>query len=297
MNFIERKNPTTTLTYAKEIVPSVTISERAMAQMFIYTKEVQDEVGWLGTAFKNGRDIHIEETFLFDQEVHATTTEITPEGLEKFAMELLSTPEGASKWNDIKMWGHSHVNMGVTPSGQDDKQMEEFSRIGHDFFVRLICNKKGELRIDVYLYEDGLVFKDVPWKALNNENPTLKALEKQMEELKKQAVLLQEHIQTVKDETVTGMEEPIKAEIKEKVKKFAVKATNYTGGNHYGQGVWWHKKVDIMLADWFAESEILYLKANVKNMFQFQQVAKELGIGSSLTYGEMKSMYDELMEL
>src|SRR5690606_11009605 len=108
-------------------------------KMFIYVDECNDEIGWLGTAkIMEGNEhniVFIDDVFLFDQEVHATTTEITPEGLTEFANELIEMGDkGIEIWNNIKVWGHSHVNLGVSPSGQDDKQMKTFRDGGHDWF-------------------------------------------------------------------------------------------------------------------------------------------------------------------
>ena len=69
---------------------------------------MQDEVGWLGTVYYNSEHNYyfVSDVFLFDQEVHGTTTEITPEGLADFATELLQREDGMEIWNNMKLWGH-----------------------------------------------------------------------------------------------------------------------------------------------------------------------------------------------
>ena len=86
-------------------------------------------------------------------------------------------------WNELRGWGHSHVNMGITPSGQDDNQMETFSEGGHPCFLRIIANKKGEFRIDLYDFQQGILYSNLPWWEETTDFE--RAIENQITELKK----------------------------------------------------------------------------------------------------------------
>ena len=88
-----------------ELVPEVVISKTALTKMQLYVDNCKTEVGWLGTAFKNeeSNNIIIEDVFLFEQEVHATTTEITPEGLGKFGEHLMTLDNGIDIWKVVKI--------------------------------------------------------------------------------------------------------------------------------------------------------------------------------------------------
>ena len=145
--------------------PSILISPLALAKMINIINECDKEVGWLGEANRNEENniIIIHDVHLFHQEVHSTTCEITPEGLSQFGEELLKQQDGMEKWNNIKVWGHSHVNMGVFSSGQDDKQMEVFAD-HNDWFIRIIANKKDEMKIDFYDYTKNIVYIDLDWE-------------------------------------------------------------------------------------------------------------------------------------
>jgi hypothetical protein len=226
--FNERPKPKTEVMTVQGLSPHVYISAEALTKMKIYVDECSDEIGWLGTAYKNeDNTITIEEVFLFDQDVHGATTEITPEGLSDFATELLERgDEGIEIWNNLKMWGHSHVNMGVFASGQDDSQMKTFKDGGHDWFLRLICNKKGEMKIDLYNYEHGFAFLDLPWTELQSEQEY--AIQSQINKLYEQ---LEELEKKRKEE----FETPIKAEMKEKVRKMSSLSTvkTRTGVTYY----------------------------------------------------------------
>lgn len=223
MNFKEKLNPSTTAKVIQSRVPRVAITSEALTKMYIYVDQCSDEIGWLGTVQELDSGVHfiIDDVHLFKQEVHATTTEITPEGLSEFAETLLALPNGVEVWNSIKMWGHSHVNMGVTPSSQDDKQMNEFADIGHDYFIRLICNKKGDMKLDFYNYKLGVAFHDIPWEIYESDEDVqlqeeINRLQRQLEERRK--ALVETH------------KEAIKEEMKDKVSKLR---TTYTKPNTY----------------------------------------------------------------
>jgi hypothetical protein len=125
---------------------NVYASRLAYEKMKAYTDICVWEIGWFGYVSKvEGLGFLVEDVYLLKQDAHATTTEIHPEAtLEHFS---LMTAEQVSK---NRLWGHSHVNMGVTPSGQDESQAKEHYADCEDFYIRLIMNKKEEFHITVY---------------------------------------------------------------------------------------------------------------------------------------------------
>lgn len=158
-------------------IPQVNITTNAYAKMTHIVNGCDKEVGWLGTVNwdRENNTIFIEDIYLFEQEVNYTTCEISPEGLAKFAEELLQQSNGVEIWNNIKLWGHSHVNMEVSPSGQDNDQMDTFAD-HNDWFLRIIANKKGDLKIDLFDYTSNIYFEDLPWNIYIEELVTIKPL-------------------------------------------------------------------------------------------------------------------------
>lgn len=224
--FIERKTTTPTVKILEQSAPRVFISTEAISKMKHFVDKCQDEIGWLGTAYRTKNNIIINDVFLFDQEVHATTTEITPEGLSEFAEELLQMGDiGIEIWNNLKVWGHSHVNMSVSPSSQDDKQMLTFKEGGHDWFIRIIANKKGDMKVDVYDYEVGIIYLDVPWVEFGNERTR-----KLQEEIRR----MEQEIEQIKQNIYNELDEVIEKEIKEKVRKKNAYTTYNYGYGGYG---------------------------------------------------------------
>jgi hypothetical protein len=204
MIFKERADAVTKVTANFE--PLILITRTAIEKMGYYVQHCDKEVGWLGTVEKYGVNYLIREVFLFKQEVHSATCEITPDGLSDFATELLSKPNGVEVWNNIKLWGHSHVNMGISPSAQDNSQMNTFGE-HNDWFVRVIANKKGDMEFSLFDFKTNLRFDNVKWIEFRETSPDL--------------------------------EEQIKAEIAEKVTEFKYATTNigytrYPGYGAYG---------------------------------------------------------------
>lgn len=235
MNFKEKTTAKTTVRTVQGLAPNVLINSDALTKMFIYTKECSDEIGWLGTVKDLGKNnYYINDVYLFAQEVHGATTEITPEGLSAFGEEILARPDGMDIWNDLKLWGHSHVNMAVFASGQDDKQMDEFATIGHEWFIRLICNKKGDMTIDFFDYAKGIAFLDVPWYEVASDQE--QTLLDQIRELNNQ-------LETLRQTRTTSLESAIKEEMKTKVvkKQWSTVGSSKNYANAYGRyvnGVW-----------------------------------------------------------
>lgn len=127
------------------------IKAEAKAKMEMYCDLSDGEIGWLAFVEKVGNSGYlITDCVLLKQEVNGTTTEIDPGALIEFWDQ---TP--VEEQSKIKCWGHSHVNMSPSPSGQDDSQMEYF-KDGNPWFIRLITNKKREYHIDIFDYEHGV---------------------------------------------------------------------------------------------------------------------------------------------
>ncbi|MFA5490967.1 MAG: hypothetical protein WC284_17450 [Candidimonas sp.] len=154
----------TRLGLIKNRYPRIIVEPIAWEKMNNYVGFCNYEVGWLGTVVEAAEDIYIiDDVFLFEQEVSAVTTSIDDESMSEFANTLLAEPDGLDKINRLRFWGHSHVNMQVEPSGQDNDQMESFADSGYDYMIRGIANKHGDMKFDVYDYRRGLIFSDIPW--------------------------------------------------------------------------------------------------------------------------------------
>ena len=172
--------------------------------------------------------------FLFRQEVHATTTEITTEGLNEFAMDLLYEENGVEIWNNMKVWGHSHVNMTTSPSGQDDKQIEVFAENAEDFFIRIIANKSGDFRIDLYDFTTGVIYEKLPYEiSYGADTDIIESLYKKIAEI--------EEMICARIDPSEELINSIKSEIGDKVTK---KIYNTNKNNVSTSSSWWSDYTD-----------------------------------------------------
>ena len=105
-----------------------------------YVKQCSDEIGGLGTIlFDDNGTAHVEQLFMVKQKVHGSTCELDPEDINRVMFEVF---EKDCK-GQLCFWWHSHVNMGVTPSGQDDTTMAQIGNAGYS--IAMIINKRGEM--------------------------------------------------------------------------------------------------------------------------------------------------------
>jgi len=137
--------------------PTVFYSHKVNAQIRHLVDTAPGEISWVGLVSRIGIHFMVDEIFVPEQTVGATFTDITPSGLAKIA--LLLDDRGMDTSNLI-YWGHSHVNMGVSPSGTDEEQVEEFLE-HNNIFIRGIYNKRRESKVDVFLKEDNIVHQCV----------------------------------------------------------------------------------------------------------------------------------------
>lgn len=218
----------------ERFAPKISININAMNKMKEYVRQSDLEIGWLGTSRRVGNVFYIDDVFLFRQEVHATTTEITTEGLNEFAMELLYEENGVEIWNNMKLWGHSHVNMPTSPSGQDDKQIEVFAENAEDFFIRIIANKSGDFRIDLYDFTTGVIYEKLPYDINYGADTDI------IESLYKKIAEIEEMI-CARIDPSEELINSIKSEISDKVTK---KTYNVNKNNVSTSSSWWNDYTD-----------------------------------------------------
>lgn len=139
-------------------MPKIEISSLAYQKASILVDTADTEVSWLHTVSRTGNIFLVEDTYLLEQTVTMATTGMSAEGVMVFLMEHEDLA------GRLLGWGHSHVNMDVSPSGQDDQTVEDMIAGGQcPYFIRGIFNKPGKIRFDLYFPQAGYVLHDVPW--------------------------------------------------------------------------------------------------------------------------------------
>ena len=143
---------------APKLTPTVYIEPRAFQKMQQIVDECSKEVGWFCTVDKIDDEAYLlTEVYLPSQEVTAVETDIPGEAVEETYLAILAEGKDPST---MYAWFHSHVDMGVTPSRQDETQVETFLQTC-PVFIRGIINKRGEMKVDLYLRDEGIAYNSV----------------------------------------------------------------------------------------------------------------------------------------
>lgn len=145
-------------------IPQIRVSFEAYKKMWLYVcASGDDEISWLGTVRQEENEFFIDDVWLVEQRVTSVESEITPAGLHALAKDLLAQKNGEENWNRMRFWGHYHPFNNAEPSSQDETQLREFLESGHEFFIRGICCRGGQIQFTVYLIQKGLIITDAPW--------------------------------------------------------------------------------------------------------------------------------------
>jgi len=154
--------------------PKMLISYKDLQAIKYIVDIAPQEAQWFHRVQKivEGTDVYyrIYEMYIPEQICSSVQVESDPMMMVNFYKELKGK-YGQEKTNDIMSnltaWCHSHVNMGVSPSGQDVKQFAEQCKNAMDSNVdtpqvMMIFNKKDLFYCKVFDPEYGLVFEHVP---------------------------------------------------------------------------------------------------------------------------------------
>lgn len=137
----------------------VYFSEIAWLKMNTLVNEFSSEVAWHGLARRGDDesqdDYYIDDILVYPQEVTGATVTTNQEKYQSWLMD-----HDDEIFNNIRMQGHSHVNMGVTPSGVDTSLYERILGQLDDsmFYIFMICNKRGDKTIKIYDMKKNIFF-------------------------------------------------------------------------------------------------------------------------------------------
>lgn len=188
--------------------PTIYFTREAWVKQCHLVSKCTKEVGWFALVDYDEmyNTFTITELVIPNQEVTSAETDIGKENLADAAMELIEQGKDISK---MFAWFHSHVNMGVSPSAQDEYQVEDFLEDLADqpevpAFIRGIQNKQGDLKLDVYYIQHGIAYQNVDFFVDHDDDP----------------------------KWLTDIEGEIKAKVKERVYTYNQQNNGFRGGRH-----------------------------------------------------------------
>jgi len=115
--------------------------------------ECSKEIAWHGLVEKHDKTYTVTDILVFPQTITAAT--VTTDETE-YSMWIAQQPDAV--FNKIRFHGHSHVNMGVTPSGVDTTYQEDMLNNLNDFYIFTIFNKKGDHWCAIYDVESNVAY-------------------------------------------------------------------------------------------------------------------------------------------
>ena len=139
-------------------------TETAWIKMATLVSEFDKEVAWHGVAKrgddKSKNEYIVSDIMVYPQEVTGSTVNTDQ---TKYQNWLYSFDDDT--FNNIRFQGHSHVNMGTTPSAVDlTHQNSILEQLNDDmFYIFIIINKKHDKTIKIYDLAKNMLFetKDV----------------------------------------------------------------------------------------------------------------------------------------
>lgn len=140
------------------------------------------EVAWHGLVNRHENTYLIYDILVYPQEVTSATA--VGASNEEYELWLVNQPDGI--FENIRMQGHSHVNMGVTPSGTDTAYYSNILEHVQDYYIFMIQNKRGDMHARLYDMALNLSFIDVPVEILLDDGTYLSQWAKDVKPLIKQ---------------------------------------------------------------------------------------------------------------
>lgn len=157
------------------------LSPAAHQKLAKLTEFAPQEVSVLGKVQRDGFTFLVEDVYIFEQKVHHTETKLSQDDLALFFDVVLNAEGGEDEVGKYRFWYHSHVNGDTNPSGTYcESAYGDLSTVydlldSCDFLIMAIGNKRGDLRMEVFLPDLDLRVQNVPWSIAIPEDPAVDA--------------------------------------------------------------------------------------------------------------------------
>ena len=154
----------------------VYITSSAYLKMLTYVLSTDKELAWHGTVLadleKYPDKYFITDVFLYPQTVTGATVTTDQTKYNEWTQEL-----DDDTFNSMRFQGHSHVNMGTTPSAVDTTFYEDLVQNLHngEFYIFMILNKRREMYFRIYNTSNKIMYdkEDIEVIILDSDNEDL----------------------------------------------------------------------------------------------------------------------------
>ena len=128
--------------------PVIYILPLAKIKLDAYVRFAEGEISGLGKVGRLGREeLLIEDILLFDQECTPSSTKLDQGKIADFLVDMIESGEDPSC---IRLWWHSHADIGSCWSAKDDETICGFN---NEWMVSLVTNFAGDYlcRVDAFV--------------------------------------------------------------------------------------------------------------------------------------------------
>ena len=149
------------------IEPTIYITPNAYIKMRMLVDKNDKEIGWYGIVNEMPglqATYIIEDIIVYPQKVTGVTVEQDEDRMFEFEMSLTT-----EQVNHKRFHGHSHVNIGTSPSGVDESFYQDLLSQVTDYFIITITNKHNEYTTRFYDVANNILYTDVPIQLIQND--------------------------------------------------------------------------------------------------------------------------------
>jgi len=138
---------------------TIYLSTIAFAKMNGLIQQFSDEVAWHGVVHRDEENpsiFYITDILVYPQVVTGATVNTDQDAYQTW---LYSFEDDV--FNNIRMQGHSHVNMSVSPSGVDTTHQEKILEqiTDEDFYIFMIWNKRYEHFVRIFDLKNNTLYE------------------------------------------------------------------------------------------------------------------------------------------
>lgn len=144
--------------------PVVQFTREAYDKMYGLIDSCAKEIAWHGTVERRGMNFLVSEILVYPQIVAAATVDADEEKYVTWNMGLTN-----DQVNNMRLQGHSHVNMAPNPSGTDEGYYLNLLEHVEDFYLIIIMNKRKEYTLRLYDMQQNLVYHDIKLSILEED--------------------------------------------------------------------------------------------------------------------------------
>lgn len=138
---------------------TVFLSTIAFAKMNALIQQFSDEIAWHGVVHRDEENpsiFYITDILVYPQAVTGATVNTDQEAYQTW---LYSFDDNV--FNNIRMQGHSHVSMSVSPSGVDTTHQEKILEqlTDEDYYIFMIWNKRYEHFVCIFDLKNNTLYE------------------------------------------------------------------------------------------------------------------------------------------